>query len=64
MLVSGVAAIVPVTDLLNPAKAMTRPTEQSAKPIKTRRLKNAADEVSFVFKVVVFFLFVFGCSWS
>src|SRR5205809_3453782 len=43
------AAIVPVTDLLNPAKARRRPTEQRAKPTKTRELKKADREVDFVF---------------
>jgi hypothetical protein len=41
----------PLTDLLNPAKASRRPTEQRAKPIpiKTRKLKKAVREVEFVF---------------
>jgi hypothetical protein len=50
-------AIVPVTDLLNPAKAKTRPTEQRAKPIKRRELKKADRDVDFVFTDVVFFVF-------
>ena len=53
---SGVAVIVPVADLLNPAKAITRPPKQRAKPIKMRRLKNAA-LVDFVFMDVVSFYF-------
>ena len=56
MLVSGVAAIVPLMDLPNPAKASTRPTEQRAKLVTILRLKNAA-LVDFVFMVVTFFLF-------
>ena len=46
-------AIVPVTDLLNPAK---RPIEQRAKPIKTRRLKKADREVDCFFIDVSFHL--------
>src|SRR5450432_3831976 len=34
-------ADIPVTDLLNPAKARRRPAEQRTKPIKTRGLKKA-----------------------
>ena len=52
MLASGVVAIIPVTDLLNPAKASRRPTEQRANPIKRRELKKAAREVEFVFFIV------------
>ena len=52
-----VVAIIPVTDLLNPAKASRRPTEQRAKPIKRRELKKAAREVDSVFMDVTFFLF-------
>ncbi len=64
---AAVAADIPVTDLLNPAKARRRPTEQRAKPIRRRELKNppsprlrraGADcEVDFVFIDVVFFVF-------
>jgi hypothetical protein len=64
-----VVASIPVTDLLNPAKARRTPAEQRAKPIKRRELKNplsprlrwaGADcEVEFVFIEIVFF--VFGC---
>ena len=50
------AAIVPVIELLNPAKPRKRLTEKRAKPIKTRGLKNAADEVNFVFMDAVFVL--------
>ncbi len=50
-------AIVSVTDSLNPAKAGRRPTEQRAKPIKTRELKKADREVDFVFIDVGFLLF-------
>jgi hypothetical protein len=39
----------PVADLLNPAQASRRPTEQRAKTIKSRELKKAAREVDFVF---------------
>jgi hypothetical protein len=66
VLESGVAAINPVTDLLNPAKASRRSTEQRAKPINRRELKNppspklrraGADcEVDSVFMDVTFFL--------
>jgi prolyl-tRNA editing enzyme YbaK/EbsC (Cys-tRNA(Pro) deacylase) len=52
-----VVAIIPVTELLNPAKASRRPTEQRANPIKRRELKKAAREVEFVFMDVLFFLF-------
>jgi len=56
--VPGVCAIafvagVPVTDLLNPAKAKSRPTKQSEKPIKARGLKKAHREVDFVFIRIV-----------
>ena len=39
---SGVATTVPVTDLLRPAKLISMPVEQRAKPIKSRKLKNVA----------------------
>ena len=54
---SGLVTTIPVADLLKPDKVRRRPTEQSVKPIKTRKLKNVADEVHFVFIVVIFFLF-------
>jgi hypothetical protein len=53
----GVVTAVAVTDLLNPAKARRRPTEQRANPIKRRELKKAAREVDFVFMDVLLFLF-------
>jgi hypothetical protein len=39
---SGAVTTVPVTDLLKPAKAKKRLTEQKAKPIARRELKKAA----------------------
>src|SRR5262249_20811635 len=58
----SVLPLVPVADLLSPAKPMKRPTEQRAKPIKRRELKNAA-LVDVVF-MMLFFLVLFGCLWS
>jgi hypothetical protein len=52
-----VESLVAVTGLLKPARARIRPPKQRANPVKMRELKNAADEVSFVFMDVVFFLF-------
>jgi phage terminase Nu1 subunit (DNA packaging protein) len=53
-----VVATIPVTELLNPAKASRRPTEQRAKPIERRELKKAAREVEFVFMDVCPFPFL------
>jgi hypothetical protein len=52
-----VVAGVPVTDLLDAAKARRSPTEQRAKPISTRGLKKADREADFVFIEVIFFCF-------
>jgi hypothetical protein len=47
---AALVAIAPVADRLSPAKAGGRtPTEERAKPIKTRALKKANREVEFVF---------------
>jgi hypothetical protein len=44
-----ISGVSPVTDLLDPAKASRRPTEQRANPVKRRELKKAAREADFLF---------------
>jgi hypothetical protein len=48
-------ADIPVTNLLDPAKARRTAIEQRTKPIKTRGLKKADREVEFVFIGVFLF---------
>ena len=60
----------PVTDSLNAAKARRKPSEQRAKPIKTRDLKKASREVDFVLiKLLLsgawsFFVLLVACDYA
>ena len=51
-------AIIPVTDLLNPAKARRRPTEQRIEPTRARGLKKADREADLMMFFILDFCFL------